>query len=79
MRAWRVACGHQFLKVDLGPKTYLGSPGGLGTRVRMRDIPESLAHAHVPSTFVLKEARFERKFFVSGTAVRGRFLEMKQP
>jgi len=77
--SWSVTCRHYFLTVDTGPKTYLGSSDGLATRVRVRDIPEHLAHAHVPTTIVPKGACFERKSFVSGTAVRGRFIELKQP
>ena len=42
-------------------------------------VSENLAHAHVPTTIVPKGACFERKSFVSETAVRGRFIQMKQP
>jgi len=80
LAVWTVAaiCGDA-LTVERRRKPDLRSRGGLSTRVRVIDIPETLAHAHVPTTIVPKRACFERKSFVSGTAGRERLIEMKQP
>jgi len=72
-------CWHYFLSVNPGPQTDLESCDGFATRVRLRDIPEHHAHAHVPTTIVPKGAYFERKSYMSGIAVRGRFIEIQQP
>jgi len=57
----------------------LGAPGGHDARVRARDIPENLTHAHVPILIVPMGPISNSKSFVCGTAIGGRLVGMIQP